>query len=53
MSGLYQRCNLLNEFALALGLIFGIYITYVAAVAAIHRTVAAVAVWKLTQGKWL
>lgn len=48
---MYLSCAI--EVVLAVGLIFGIYTTYVAAVAAIHLLVAAAAVWKVTNGKWL
>ncbi len=48
---MYLSCAI--EIVLTLGLIFGIYTVYVAAVAAIHLAVAAVAVWKVTKGKWL
>lgn len=41
------------EIVLALGLIFGIYTTYVAALAAIHLAVAAVAIYRVSGGKWL
>jgi putative oxidoreductase len=47
---MYVSCVI--EIVLTIGLIFGIYTTYVGAVAAIHLMVAAVAVWKVT-GKWL
>ena len=47
---MYISCTI--EIVLAIGLIFGIYTTYVAAVAAIHLGVAAVAVYRVT-GKWL
>ena len=47
---MYTACVI--ETVLAIGLIFGIYTTYVAAVAAIHLGVAAVAVYRVT-GKWL
>ena len=40
------------EVGLAIGLIFGIYTQYVAAIAAIHLLVAAVATYRVT-GKWL
>lgn len=48
---MYVACVV--ETVIALGLIFGIYTTYVAAIAVIHLSVAAVAVWKVTGGKWL
>lgn len=41
------------ETVLAVGLILGIYTQYVAAIAAIHLLVAAVAVWRVSKGKWL
>jgi putative oxidoreductase len=41
------------EIVLAVGLIFGIYTTYVAALAAIHLAVAAVAIYRVSGGKWL
>jgi len=47
---MYLSCVI--EIVLAIGLIFGIYTTYVAAVGAIHLGVAAVAVYRVT-GKWL
>jgi putative oxidoreductase len=47
---MYISCVI--EIVLAIGLIFGIYTTYVAAVAAVHLGVAAVAVYRVT-GKWL
>jgi len=48
---MYMAC--IVETVLAIGLIFGIYTTYVAAIAAIHLLVAAVAVYRVTKGKWL
>ena len=48
---MYLACVI--EIVLAIGLIFGILTTYVAAVAAIHLTVAAIAVYRVTDGKWL
>ena len=48
---MYVSCII--EIALATGLIFGIFTTYVAAIAALHLAVAAVAVWQVTKGKWL
>jgi putative oxidoreductase len=48
---LYVSCII--EIVLAIGLILGIYTTYVAWVAAIHLGVAAVAVYRVTGGKWL
>ena len=41
------------ETALAIGLILGIYTSYVAWVAAVHLGVAAAAVYRVTGGKWL
>src|SRR5215468_11406047 len=48
---MYTACVI--ETALAIGLIFGLYTTYVGWVAAIHLCVAAVAVYRVTGGKWL
>lgn len=48
---MYVSCII--EIALAIGLIFGIFTTYVAVIAAVHLTVAAAAVCKVTGGKWL
>jgi putative oxidoreductase len=48
---MYTACII--ETVLAMGLIFGIFTTYVAAVAAIHLAVAAIAVYRVTDGKWL
>src|SRR6266545_2854637 len=48
---MYVSCAI--EVVLAIGLIFGIYTTYVGAVAAIHLGVASVAVYRVTGGKWL
>src|SRR5215813_12527243 len=48
---MYTACVI--ETALAIGLIFGLYTTYVGWVAAIHLRVAAVAVYRVTGGKWL
>jgi putative oxidoreductase len=47
---MYISCVI--EIVLAIGLIFGIYTAYVAALAAVHLGVAAVAVYRVT-GKWL
>jgi putative oxidoreductase len=47
---LYTACVV--EVALAIGLILGIYTTYVAWLAALHLMVAGVAVYRVT-GKWL
>lgn len=47
---LYVSCVV--EIVLAIGLIFGIFTTYVAWVAAFHLAVAGVAVYRVT-GKWL
>jgi putative oxidoreductase len=41
------------EVVLALGLILGILVPYVATLAAIHLAVAAVAVYRVSEGKWL
>ncbi len=41
------------ESVLAIGLIFGIYTAYAAALAAVHLAVASVAVYRVTGGKWL
>lgn len=43
----------LVETVLAICLILGIYTTYAAAIAAIHLTIAAVAVFRVSGGKWL
>jgi putative oxidoreductase len=48
---MYTACAI--ETVLAIGLIFGIYTTYVGIIACLHLLVAAVAVWKVTGGKWL
>jgi len=48
---MYVACVI--EIVLAVGLIFGIYTTYVAWVAAAHLGVAAIAVYRVTGGKWL
>jgi putative oxidoreductase len=48
---MYIACAI--ETVVAIGLIFGIYTTYVGTVAAIHLAVAAAAVWRVTKGKWL
>jgi putative oxidoreductase len=48
---MYLACVI--EIVLAIGLIFGIYTSYVAWVAAIHLGVAAIAVHRVTGGKWL
>jgi putative oxidoreductase len=48
---LYAACII--ETVLAVALIFGIYPTYAGAIAAIHLTVAGVAVYRVTGGKWL
>ncbi len=47
---MYTACVI--EIALATGLILAIYPFYVALVAAVHLTVAAIAVYRVT-GKWL
>lgn len=41
------------ECVLAVGLICGLYVPWVAAIAAIHLTVATLAVFRLSGGKWL
>lgn len=41
------------EVVLALGLILGILVPYVATLAAIHLAVAAIAVFRVSDGKWL
>lgn len=41
------------EILLALALIFGIFTTFTAAIAALHLMVAAVAVYRVSDGKWL
>jgi putative oxidoreductase len=41
------------ETVLAIGLILGLFTAYVAAIAAIHLAVAAVAVGRVSNGKWL
>ena len=48
---LYTACII--EILLALGLIFGVYTSYAAGIAAVHLGVAAVAVFRVTGGKWL
>ena len=48
---MYVACVI--EVVLTIGLIFGVFTVYVAAVAAIHLLVAAISVWKVTGGKWL
>ena len=48
---MYTACVI--ETLLAIGLIFNIFTLYVAAIACIHLLVAAVAVWRVTGGKWL
>ena len=48
---MYISCAI--ETVLATGLIFGIFTSYVAAVAAIHLAVAAAAVYRVADGKWL
>jgi putative oxidoreductase len=44
---------LIVEVIFVIGLVLGIYTTYVAIVAAIHLVVAGIAVWRVTEGKWL
>ncbi len=48
---MYTACVV--EIVLAIGLIIGIYTTYVAAVAAFHLCIAAAGVYRVTGGKWL
>jgi putative oxidoreductase len=48
---MYAACVI--EIVLAIGLIFGLFTTYVAWVAAFHLAVAAIAVYRVTGGKWL
>jgi putative oxidoreductase len=48
---MYVSCVI--EVVLTIGLLFGIYTPYVAIIAALHLLVAAAAVWKVTDGKWL
>ncbi len=43
---------LVIEVALAIGLILGIFTTFVAWVAAIHMTVAAAATYRVSNGRW-
>lgn len=44
---------LVLEVIFVIGLVLGIYTTYVAILAAIHLVVAGIAVWRVTGGKWL
>jgi putative oxidoreductase len=48
---MYVACAI--ETVLAIGLIFGIYTFYVGILGFVHLMVAAVAVYKVTNGKWL
>jgi putative oxidoreductase len=48
---MYVACVV--ELILAIGLIFAIYPRYAGAIAALHLLVAAVAVYRVTGGKWL
>jgi putative oxidoreductase len=48
---LYVACVV--EIVLSIGLILGIYTTYIAWVAAFHLGVATIAVYRVTGGKWL
>jgi putative oxidoreductase len=41
------------ETVLAIGLVLGVFTTIVGAVAAVHLAVAAIAVYRVTGGKWL
>ena len=43
----------LIEAFLAIGLILGLFVTYVAAVAAIHLIIAAIALYRVSKGKWI
>ena len=48
---MYTSCII--EIVLAIALILGVYTTYAAAIAAVHLAVAAIAVHRVTGGKWL
>jgi putative oxidoreductase len=48
---MYVACAI--ETALAVALIFGIFTTYAGVLAAIHLSVAAAGVYRVTGGKWL
>lgn len=48
---MYISCVI--ETVLVIGLVFGIYTTYVAWFAAFYLAVAAVAVYRVTKGRWL
>ena len=48
---MYFACVI--EIALAIGLIFGIFTTFVGALAALHLAVAGGAVYRVSNGKWL
>ena len=48
---MYVACVI--EIVLTVWLIFGIYTVYVAAVSAIHLAVAAIAIFRVSGGKWL
>ncbi|TAK47577.1 MAG: DoxX family protein [Xanthobacteraceae bacterium] len=48
---MYVACVI--EVVLAAGLIFALFTTYAATLAAIHLLVAAVAIYGVTDGKWL
>ena len=48
---MYFACVI--EIVLAVGLILGIFTTFVGALAALHLAVAAVAVYRVSKGKWL
>jgi len=48
---MYVACAV--ETLLAIGLIFGILMPFVAALAALHLAIAAIAVHRVSEGKWL
>ncbi len=48
---MYVSCVI--EVVLAAGLILGVFTTYVAVIAALHLAVAAAAVYRVADGKWL
>jgi putative oxidoreductase len=48
---MYVACVI--EIVLAIGLILAVYPVYVGLIAAIHLTVATIAVYRVTDGKWL
>jgi putative oxidoreductase len=43
----------LIEVVLAIGLILGVFVPYVATLAAIHLMVAAIALYRVSKGKWI